>query len=166
MRTKGLLFICKGPNHSCLSDAGEMIEVEQEEIPFDFQGEDSSLDESMGSYDDTSEEHEQSFGVEISSPDVQPCVVEEYDKQLIVPMREGDLRADEQLMIQHREHIEKHETNGTHSVQDGPMLESQLVAHVVSMMEDEQTPLGLAIGVEQIDVQAASMEAIFTDTCP
>ena len=61
MRRKGLCFVYKGPwepDHSCLSDAEEMTAVEQEEIPSDFQGEDSSLDESMGSYDDTLEEHE------------------------------------------------------------------------------------------------------------
>lgn len=93
-----------------------------------------------------------------------PCVVEEYGEQLIVPMREGDPGADEPLMIQHREHIEEHETDDTHSVRDGPFLEGQLVAHVEPMMEDEQTPLGPAIGVEQRDVQAASRE--FADTCP
>lgn len=90
MRRKGLCFICKGPwgpNHSCLSDTGEMTEVEQEDIPSDFQGGDSSLDESMGSYDDTSKEHEQSCGVDDSSSDTHPCVVEEYEEQLIVPMR-------------------------------------------------------------------------------
>lgn len=42
------------------------------------QDEDSSLDKSMHSYDDTLEEHEQSCGVDESSPDMHPCVVEEY----------------------------------------------------------------------------------------
>lgn len=94
MRRKGHCFVCKGPwgpNHSCLSDVGEMTEVEQEEIPSDLQGEDSSWVESMGSYDDTSEEHEQSCGVDVRSLDVHPCVVEQYDEQRIVPVREGDL---------------------------------------------------------------------------
>ena len=105
LRRKGLCFICKepwGPNNSCLSDVGEMTEVEHEEIPSNLQGEDSSWDESMDSYDDTSEEHEQSCGVDDSSLDVHPCVVEEYGEQLIVPMREGDLGVDERLMIPHR----------------------------------------------------------------
>ena len=51
-------------------------------------------------------------------------------------------------------------------MRDGPFLDSQLVAHVEPMMEDEQTPLGPAIGLEQTDVQAASREAIFAYTCP
>ena len=61
LRRKGLCFICKepwGPYYSCLSDIEEMTEVGPVEIPFDFQGEGSSLDESMGSYEDASEEHE------------------------------------------------------------------------------------------------------------
>jgi len=45
-------------------------------------------------------------------------------------------------------------------------LMPELVAHVKPMMEDEKTPLGPAIGVEQIDVQAASREAVYAHTCP
>ena len=61
MRRKGLCFVCKGPlgpDHSCLGDAEEVTEVAREDIPSNFQGEDSSLDESMGSYEDASTEHE------------------------------------------------------------------------------------------------------------
>ena len=35
MRRKGLYFIYKGPDHSCLSDIEEMTEVEQMDIPSD-----------------------------------------------------------------------------------------------------------------------------------
>lgn len=113
MRRKGPCFICKGPwgpGHSCLSDTGEMIAVDQGDILYVCQDEDSSLDESMGSYDDTLEEHEQSYRVDNSGPDMHPCVVEEYEDQLIVPMWERDQGVDERLMIQHREHIEEHES--------------------------------------------------------
>lgn len=161
-RRKGLCFICKGPwglDHSCLSDIEEMTVVEQGVILHVYQGEESLLEESMGSYDDTSKEYDQSYGVDDSSPDMHPCVVEE---QLIVPMREGDQGVDERLMIQHRDHIEEHELDDTHSVRDESFLESQLVAHVEPMMEDEQTPLGPAIGVEQ----TTSREVVFADTCP
>ena len=53
-----------------MRDAEEMAEVKQEDIPFVFQDEDSSLDESMGSYEDAFGEHEQSCGVVDSSPDL------------------------------------------------------------------------------------------------
>jgi len=39
------------------------------------------------------------------------------------------------------------------------------VAHVEPRMEDEQTPLGPIIEVEQIDVQATSSEVVFADIC-
>jgi len=57
---KGLCFIYKEPwglDHSCLGDIEELTGVDQEEIPFDFQDEDSSLDGYMGSYKDSSKEH-------------------------------------------------------------------------------------------------------------
>jgi len=91
----------------------------------------------MGSYNDTFEENENSCGIDDSSPNVHPCVVEEYGKKLIVPMREGDLGVDERLVIRHREHIEEHEIDETHSVRDETMLESQRMSHVEPMMEDE-----------------------------
>ena len=40
------------------------------------------------------------------------------------------------------------------------------MAHVEPMMEDEKTPLGPTIRVEQTDVQAVSREAAFVDTLP
>ena len=63
-----------------MSDTKEMIEVEQEEIPFDSQGEDSSLDESMGSFEDACEEHDACRVVDIR-PDL-------YDEQSTDPMRD------------------------------------------------------------------------------
>jgi len=84
-----------------------MTKLDQEEDPSDFPDEDSSLVESMGSYEDAYEEHEQSCGVDDSSPYLHPCVAEEYDEHLIVPMREGDQGGDERLMFKHREHIEE-----------------------------------------------------------
>ena len=67
LRRKGLCFICKepwGPDHSCLSDADDVAEVEQEGIPSVCQGDDSSLYESIGSVEDASGEREQSCGVD------------------------------------------------------------------------------------------------------
>ena len=64
----------------------------------------------MGLYNDTSKEHEKSCGVDESSPDMHPCVVEEYKEKLIVPKWERDQGADEWLMVRHREHIEEHES--------------------------------------------------------
>ena len=64
LRRKGLCFICKepwGPDHSCLRDANEVAEVKQVDVPSVCQDEDSSSDESMGSYEDASGER------------VQPC---------------------------------------------------------------------------------------------
>ena len=113
MRRKGLCFICKGPwgpDHSCLSDTEKMTAVEQGDILYVCQDEDSSLNESMGSYDGNLEEHEQSYGVDDSGPDMHPCVVEEYEEQLIVPMWERYQVADERLMNQYRAHIEEHES--------------------------------------------------------
>lgn len=47
-----------------MSDTEEMVEVDQEEVPFGFSDEDSSfIDKSMDSYEDAFEEHEQSRGV-------------------------------------------------------------------------------------------------------
>jgi len=51
----------------------------------------------MDSHNDTSTECEQSCGVNVSSSDVHPWVVEEYDEQLIIPRREGDPGLDERL---------------------------------------------------------------------
>ena len=62
LRRKGLCFICKepwGPNHSCLRDADDVAEAGQVGIPSVCQGEESSLDESMGSVEDASGEREQ-----------------------------------------------------------------------------------------------------------
>ena len=59
-RMNGIFFFCKepsGPYHSCLSDMKEMAEVEWEDIPSNFQDENPSFDESMGSYEDAFEEH-------------------------------------------------------------------------------------------------------------
>lgn len=55
---------------------------------------------------------------------------------------------------------------GVIDVQQVLILESQLVAHVEPMIEDEQTPLGSAIGVEQTEVQAVSREVAFANTRP
>lgn len=68
-------------------------------------------------------------------------------------------------MVQHREHVGEHESDDTHSVQDGPFFERQLLAHIKPTMEDEQTPLELATGMEQTYVQAASREVVFANTC-
>lgn len=57
-------------------------------------------------------------------------------------------------------------SSGATDVQHVLLLESQLVAHVEPMIEDEQTPLGPAIGVEQTDVQAVSREVAFANTRP
>ena len=62
LRRKGLCFIYKDPwgiDHSFLRDANDVAEVEQEDIPFVCEDEDSSSDESMGSYEDASGEREQ-----------------------------------------------------------------------------------------------------------
>ena len=61
LRRKGLCFICKepsGPDHSCLSDADDVVEAEQKGTPSVCQDEDSSSDESMGSTEDVSGERE------------------------------------------------------------------------------------------------------------
>lgn len=71
-----------------MSDTEEKTSIEQGDILYVYQEEESSLDESMDSYDDTLEEHEQSYGVDDCSPYMHPCVVEEYNEQLIVPMWE------------------------------------------------------------------------------
>ena len=47
-----------------------MAEVEWEDIPFVCRDEDSSLDESMGSYEDASKEHEPSCGFDDSRPEL------------------------------------------------------------------------------------------------
>lgn len=92
LKRKGICFICKGPwgpNHSCLSDTEEMTREDQQENPFDFQDEDSSsIGESVDFYEDTSEEHEQSYGVVDSNHDMHLCEMEEYDEQQIIPTGE------------------------------------------------------------------------------
>ena len=57
-----------------MRDTDEVAEVEQEDIPSVCQDEDSSLDESMGSYEDASGEHEQSCGVDDNRPDLSSSV--------------------------------------------------------------------------------------------
>lgn len=47
---------------------------------------------------------------DVSSPDVHPYVVEKYDEKLSVPKKGGDLGVDKRQMIQHREHLEEHES--------------------------------------------------------
>jgi len=101
MYLKGLCFICRGPDHSCLSDTEEMTEVEQVEIPSYLQGKDSYLDESMGSYEDASEEHESCRVVDSRT--------NSYDEKSVDPM--GDIRDDgSPVMIQREQHMVEHES--------------------------------------------------------
>lgn len=161
LRRKGLCFICKGPwglDHSCLSDTEEMIETEQGKISSDSQGDDSSLDESMGSFKDASEEHG-SCGVVDSRPDLYSGV---YGEQLVDPM--GDTQDGVSLvMSQHERHMVEHESaekDDVHSMHVEPFWESQLEVHIEPMMEEEEkTPLGPTIGGEQ----AATREVVFAD---
>lgn len=88
-------------------------------------------------------------------------------------MGENDKGADwrdERMMIQHGEHIEEHESleeDGVHSVHDEPFLESQLEAHVESMMEqDEKSSFGQTIDEEQIDAQATGRAAVLLGNNP
>ena len=59
---------------STFDEALRDTKVEQEDIPFVCQDEDSSLDESMGSYEDAFGQHEQSCGVDDSRPDLYSSV--------------------------------------------------------------------------------------------
>lgn len=83
LRRKGLCFICnkpRGPEQSCMSDTEEMVEVDQEEVPFGFSNDDSYfIDKSMDSYEDDSEEHEQSCGVGDNNLDIHFLLTDEYD---------------------------------------------------------------------------------------
>jgi len=77
---------------------------------------------------------------------------------------------DEQLMIQHEEYIEECESvkeDDMHGVNDEPLLESQLEAHVEPMMdEDEQLSFGLAIDKEQTNAQAVNRAIVILDSIP
>lgn len=142
-----------------------MKNVEKEEIPSEFQGEDSPLDEFIGSYEDASKEHE-SCGVIDRRLDLCSSV---YREQSVDPM--GDIQDDESLMkIQHEQHMVEHESNeedDVHNFHDETLGESHLEDHIEPMMEeDEQTPLGLVIDEDQIDVQIASRVGVFIGTCP
>lgn len=157
LKRKGLCFICKepwGPNHSYLRDVEEMVEVQQKDIPSVFQDENSSLDESMGSYEGASGEHEQSCVFVDSGPYKYSSV---YGEQSVSPM--GDIQDDESpVMIQQEQHMVEHESvedNDMHSMHDEPMME-----------EDEQPSLGPAINAEQADVQRTHRTAVFANTCP
>lgn len=61
-----------------------------------------------------------------------------------------DLRNEPLVVAQHEYHstVQGHEEDDMHSVRDEPFLYSQWVAHVEPMVEDEQTLVGLVIGVE------------------
>ena len=104
LRRKGLCFICKepwGPDHSCLRDADEVAEVEQVDIPSVCQDEDSSSNESMGSYEDASGERERSCRVDDSRPELYSSV---QDEQLGDSTR--DTQGDESLvMIKPEQHM-------------------------------------------------------------
>lgn len=77
-----------------MGDTAKMPKVDQEDDPSNFLDEDSSLVESLGSYKDTSKEHEQSYGVFDSSLDTHSC------EQPVDPMR--DIQGDgSPVMIQH-----------------------------------------------------------------
>ena len=77
-----------------MRDADEEAEVEQEEIPSICQDEDSSSDESMGSYEDTTVEHEQSYGVDDSRQDLYSSMCDEQSKDSM-----GDIQDDESLLM-------------------------------------------------------------------
>jgi len=100
-----------------LSDTEEMTEVEQIEIPSDHQREDSSLDESMGSYEDASREHE-SCRVIDSRP-------ESYDEQLVGPRR--DIHDDESPVVIQREQrmvdLESAKEDDVHNMHGEPSRE-------------------------------------------
>lgn len=94
MRRKGIFFTYKKPwglDHSCLGDTEKMTKVDKEADPSDFLDEDYSLVWSMNSYEDTSEEHEQLYGVVDSSLNTYSY------EQLIDPM--GDIQGDSSLVI-------------------------------------------------------------------
>lgn len=153
LRRKGICFNCKEPwkpNHSCLSDTEEIIGVGQEDIPSDFQDDNSSLDESMASYEDIYWEHEQSCGVVEIRLDLYYSV---YSEQLVDPM--GDIQGDESpLMIQHEKHIVEHEEDDMHCMHDDNFVRSQLEDHVEPMREEDEKPyFGLAIDEEKTDPQ-------------
>lgn len=60
--------------------------------------------------------------------------------------------------------IDEHQFIVEHSAYDGPSLESQLVAHVEPMMEeDEQTSLGQTIDEERAIAQTTTREVIFAN---
>ena len=97
LRRKGICFICKepwGPNHSCLRDADEVAEVEQGDTPSICQDEDSSSDESMGSYENASGEREQLCEVDGSRPELYSSVQGEQSRD---SMR--DTLGDESLVM-------------------------------------------------------------------
>ena len=104
MRRKGLCFIFKEPwglDHSCLRDADDVVETGQEGIPFVCQDEDSSSDESMGSYEDASREQEKPYKEDDSRPELCSSVQGEHSR---VSM--GETLGDESLVtIQPEQHM-------------------------------------------------------------
>lgn len=113
-------------------------------------------------------------------------LVDRFDQQQIIPMQRGNQGCELSMrsnivstegieqtcrdvddnpnmhpcsMSQHAQHIVEH------SMCDGPFLESQLVAHVEPMVEDEQWSLGLAINEGYTDVKTTSRVVFLIDTC-
>ena len=150
LRRKGLCFICKepwGPDHSCVRDADEVAEVEQVGIPSVCQGEGSSSDESMGSVEDASGEREQ------------PCRDDDDSRSELCSNVQGeqsrdsmgDTLGDESLVtIQPEQHLMEPESakeDTMHIMPDSPLGESQMEAHIESMMDTRLT-LGSTIEEE------------------
>lgn len=82
MRRNGLSFIFKdvlGPDQSCMSAMEKMAELEQEEVPSNFpDAQFSFMVESMGSYEDSYEEHQNSYGLIESRSNIYSYVYYEY----------------------------------------------------------------------------------------
>lgn len=95
------------------------------------------VDESMGSYQDASREHEQSCGVVDGMPDLSSSVYGEQSGD-----SRGDIQDDEShVMIHHEQHMVEHESvkeEDMHNMHDDPFGESQLEDHVEPMMEEDE----------------------------
>jgi len=131
--------------------ADEVVEVEQEGLSPVCQSEDSSSYESIGSVEVASGEREQSHRDGDSRPKLHSSIQGEQSGDSM-----GDALGDETLVtIQSELYVmepESVEEDAMHIMHDSPLRESQMEAHIESLM-DMQLTLGSAFEEEQSDAQ-------------
>ena len=147
-----------------MRDVDEVAEVEQVDVPYVCQDEDSSPYESMGSDDDAYGERDHSCRDGYNRPELYSSVQGEQSRDSA-----GDTLGEESLVtIQPEQHMVEPELakeDTMHIRNDIPLGESQMGAYIESMM-DMQLTLGSAIEVEQSDAQPSSTVTAVADPYP